>query len=193
MPHVFLKPNVSVGQAGKGSVNNEGNQLIETHLHHCREIIETDWGAIMRIQSEVYYEFAPESEVVMRSKLTQSPATCFVATGSNNLVHAYCLAHPYPPDRVAVLGRVNSERWAPSANLYVHDLAVQQGSTGRGVAQALFHHLTSVALAHGYRTMSLVAVQQAAGFWERMGFLSSTAVTIDESYASGAIFMTRQL
>lgn len=158
---------------------------------HCRGIIESDWSTILRIQREVYYEFTPESEAVMRSKATRGPRTCFVAIDEQFAIVAYCLAHPYPPNQVAVLGTADSIALEPTNNLYLHDLAVQKVSTGRGIAQLLFDHLTAVAKLSGYQTMSLVAVQQAAGFWKKLGFTSSTQATISKSYTGNAIFMTR--
>lgn len=159
----------------------------------CREIIEADWPAVLRIQSEVYYEFAPESEVVMRSKGACGPATCLVAVDQSPVVVAYCLAHAYPLNRIAVLGTTDLSTFAPTDNLFVHDLAVQKATVGRGVAQALFNHLTSVARSLGYRSMSLVAVQQAAGFWTKMGFTPSMQATINESYTADATFMTQTI
>ncbi len=166
---------------------------MSNHSPHCRTIVETDWPAILRIQSEVYYEFTPESEAVMRSKATRGPATSFVALDQDANVIAYCLAHPYPPNRTAVLGIADSLPLTPTENLFIHDLAVQKASARCGVAQALFNHLTSVAQSDGYRTMSLVAVQQAASFWTRMGFTLSTLGSINDSYTGDATFMTRDL
>ncbi|GAA4451526.1 GNAT family N-acetyltransferase [Novipirellula rosea] len=163
------------------------------HPHHCRTIIEADWPAILRIQSEVYYEFTPESEAVMRSKAIRGPGTSFVAVDQESEVIAYLLAHPYPPNRTAVLGTAEPSSSISTDNLFVHDLAVQKASAGRGVAQALFSQLTKVACTEGFRSMSLVAVQQAASFWTKMGFIPSKQATINDSYTGDATFMSRDL
>lgn len=176
-----------------------------TRQYQYRTIIDADWPAIMRIQSEVYHEFPPETEIVMRSKASHSPATSIVAidvvkggatdtvTSGTESVVAYCLAHPYPRNRVAVLGTVCSESTIDTDNLYLHDLAVQRSSAGCGIAQRLLSHVMTVAKSRGCRTMSLVAVQDAAGFWMKMGFAPSNEVCIDESYAATATFMTRKI
>lgn len=161
--------------------------------YHCRTIIEADWPAILRIQSEVYYEFHPESEAVMRSKANRGAATCYVALAYNSAVVAYCLAYPYPADQTASLGTVDASPPTATDNLFVHDLAVQKASAGRGVAQALLSHLTTIARSEGYRTMSLVAVQQASNFWMKMGFTPSTRATVNDSYTGKATFMIRDL
>lgn len=163
------------------------------HPYYCRTIVEADWTAILRIQSEVYYDFSPESEAVMRSKADLSHATCFVAIDHSSTVIAYCLAYPYAADRTAALGTVDASPSTPTDNLFVHDLAVQKASAGRGVAQALFSHLTTIARSEGYRTMSLVAVQQAASFWSKMGFTPSTQAVVNDSYTGHATFMIRTL
>ncbi len=159
----------------------------------CRVIFEEDWAAILQIQSEVYYEFAPESETVMRSKVTRGPTTSFVAVDQYSAIIAYCLAHPYQANRTPVLGTLDNSVSMPTDNLFLHDLAVKQTSSGRGVAKSLFNHLLIVAKSEGYRSMSLVAVQQAASFWTKIGFLPSTRVTINNSYTGDATFMTRSL
>lgn len=161
--------------------------------HRCRGIIEADWPQILRIQNEVYYEFHPESEVVMRSKANRGAATCFVALDHDSAVVAYCLAYPYPADQTASLGIVDATPVTRTDNLFVHDVAVQRASAGRGVAQALFHHLATIARTEGYRTMSLVAVQRAASFWSKMGFTPSTRASVNDSYTGDAIFMIRDL
>lgn len=163
------------------------------HPHRCRAILEADWPAILRIQSEVYYEFQPESEVVMRSKAMRGASTCCVALDHNASVIGYCLAYPYAADRVASLGRVDQTPLVSTDNLFLHDLAVQPASAGRGVAQALFAHLTTVARGAGYRTLSLVAVQQAASFWTKLGFAPSAQATVNDSYSGNATFMFREL
>lgn len=164
-----------------------------TDRHHCRTIIEADWPEILRIQSEVYYDFSPESEAVMRSKATRGLKTCFVALDHKPAIVAYCLAYPYAADRTASLGIVDASPITPTDNLFVHNLAVQKASAGRGVAQALFSQLTTIAREQGYRTMSLVAVQQAASFWTKMGFTPSSRATVDGSYTGNATFMMRKL
>ncbi len=163
------------------------------HTYHYRAIIEGDWPTILRIQSEVYYDFSPESEAVMRSKANRGYATSLVALDHNSAVVAYCLAYPYAADRIAALGAVDASPITPSDNLFVHDLAVQKASAGRGVAQAMFGHLLTIARGAGYRTLSLVAVQQAASFWTKMGFTTSTQATINDSYTGAASFMIRDL
>ncbi len=163
------------------------------HPHHCRAIIEADWPDILRIQSEVYYDFKPESEDVMRSKASRGSATCCVALDNNSSVVAYCLAYPYAADRIASLGIMDESSVAGTDNLFLHDLAVQPASAGRGVAHALFEHVIEAAGQAGYRTMSLVAVQQAASFWTKLGFAPSTQATVNDSYGGAATFMFREL
>ncbi len=162
-------------------------------MFHCRNIHESDWPTILRIQSEVYYAFTPESEVVMRSKATCGPRTSFVAVDQQLAVVAYCLAHPYLPNQVAVLGSADLSDVEPTDNLYLHDLSVRKVSSGCGVAQKMFDHLITIAQSSGYRKMSLVAVQQAAGLWTRMGFTPANNVTINDSYNGEATFLTCRL
>ncbi|TWU46964.1 GNAT family N-acetyltransferase [Rubripirellula reticaptiva] len=162
-------------------------------LFHCREIIEADWPSILCIQSEVYYDFAPESEAVMRSKVDRGRFTSFVAVNRCTAVVGYCLAHPFPRNRTAVLGELDISPVERTTNLFLHDLAVQEASAGCGVARAMFNHLTGIALSMGYQTMSLVAVQKAAGYWTKMGFAGSAEAAINQSYKGTGAFMTKSL
>jgi len=41
--------------------------------------------------------------------------------------------------------------------------------------------------------MSLVAIQQASGFWSKMGFTRRDDAAIDNSYAADATFMVRDI
>ncbi len=166
---------------------------------HYRTIIESEWQSILRIQAEVYYAIVPESESVMRSKANCSPETCSVAADSDERVLGYCLAYPYPLDQIPSLGvqlarGTNIPAPATStANLFLHDLAVDKSSGGRGIAQSLFQQVTVAARTLGYTTMSLVAIQQASGFWSKLGFTPVYNTRVDSSYATDAQFMSRNL
>ncbi len=162
-------------------------------------MIESDWHSILRIQAEVYYAIVPESEFVMRSKANCLPETCFVASDSDEQVLGYCLAYPYLPGQTPALGvqlarGKNPHSQATStANLFLHDLAVDKSAGGRGIAQSLFQHVTVAARSLGFSSMSLVAIQQASGFWSKLGFSPVYNTPMDSSYATDAQFMSRNL
>lgn len=148
-----------------------------------------DWPAILRIQNEAYYEITPEPEAVMRSKQQRSPATCFVLAGLNEEVLAYCLAYPFPAAKVPSLGEIACASDGCSQNLFLHDLAVAKQTVGKGIATTLVEHLLQVATERGFRSISLVAIQQADRFWSKFGFSVDHSVVIDSSYAHDARYM----
>ncbi len=166
---------------------------VDEVFHQIRSIIESDWPAILRIQSEAYYAIVPESESVMRSKAMVSPATCLVATDSDDRVLAYLLAYPYPDDRILPLGTIYLSSRVESDNLFLHDLAVARSASGRGIAKSLVKQVICAAQPLGYQTMSLVAIQDANCFWSKMGFFPTDDIPIDSTYAVGAQLMTCDL
>jgi len=63
-----------------------------------RSITDNDWPVILDIQAAVYPDITPETETVLRSKLTLGPQTCLALTDQQNCVVGYCLAHPWSRD-----------------------------------------------------------------------------------------------
>ncbi|WP_037027131.1 GNAT family N-acetyltransferase [Psychromonas aquimarina] len=156
--------------------------------YKIREIIESDWPAIMRIQNEAYYSTAAESEDVLRSKHLSSPSTCIVCENSAGQVIGYGLAHAYPSHQAPQMGVVIAET-ITSNNLFIHDLAVEKKSQGQGLAKVLFNYLKCLAIQFNYSSLSLVAIQNADSFWSKMGFEPLTLKSLGPSYDKNASFM----
>ncbi len=156
--------------------------------YKIREIIESDWPAIMRIQNEAYYSIEAENEDVLRSKYLSSPSTCIVCENSAGQVIGYGLAHAYPCHQVPQPGVVIAET-VTSNNLFIHDLAVEKESQGQGLAKVLFNYLKCLAIQFNYSSLSLLTIQSADSFWSKMGFETLTLKSLDPSYNKNASFM----
>jgi GNAT superfamily N-acetyltransferase len=157
-----------------------------------RNIAEPDWPEILRIQSEAHLPAVLETEQVLRSKQEISPATCFVCIGKGQDILAYCLAHPFAQNSIPRLGAAAAETPAV-ANLFVHDLAVQNSSQSQGVATKLFFHLKECAAQRGFSSLSLVSLQHADIFWQKMGLQKVKDIDAGSSYGEGASFMAMSI
>lgn len=156
-----------------------------------RPIGAADWPDILAIQVSAYGPALIETEAVLRSKAAPLPAACFVATRGDRPL-AYLLAHPYPPDAWPSLGAPLADP-GPTDNLLLHDLAVHARARGLGAAAGLMSAVTDAARRQAFRTLSLVAVQDAEAFWRRFGFAPIGPAPPENGYDSGACLMRKPL
>ena len=154
-----------------------------------RPIVQSDWPAIMEIQTQCYLELTPESLAVMQSKWLLSPDTCLVFEKQNTIL-AYVLTHPWQygdaPSLGTELTSINS-----SNCLYLHDMAISPNSQKMGLGKQLFEQIVIRAKQGNYSGIGLVAVQGAQTYWQRQGFRPnspSKKLTLS-SYPTGACYL----
>lgn len=127
-----------------------------------------DLVAVQAIADRVHVDF-PEGAAVFAERLLLYPQGCFVLVGREGAT-GYVISHPWtlarPPALNTMLGTLPSQ---PST-FYIHDLALLPAARGSGAAAAVVTRLIAHAVQAGFATMSLVAVNGSAGFWERHGF-----------------------
>ncbi|MEL7036259.1 MAG: GNAT family N-acetyltransferase [Cyanobacteria bacterium J06592_8] len=161
-----------------------------------RQIIESDWNCIAEIENLAYpvieestgiLRTNAESIDVLRAKNMLSPETCFVFE-ADSIVVAFCLSHPYPANSAPHLNS-KIDAVIPSSNLLIHDMAVKQSYSGQGIATKMFNHLLSIATKLNYRSMSLIAVQNASSFWAKFGFEIVENVSVGSSYDETSVLM----
>jgi predicted N-acetyltransferase YhbS len=157
-----------------------------------RQIGDDDWHAIMAIQRLVYGSTLLEAEAVLRSKAELSPGTCLVGVGRDGKVVAYILAHPYPVGKWPNLGAV-ARAFNGGSNILLHDLAVHGDASGQGVGTAMFGRVEKAARLRGFSTLSLIAVQNAAGYWRRLGFEAQGHPSPEKGYGDDARLMQKIL
>ncbi|WP_102798088.1 GNAT family N-acetyltransferase [Bowmanella denitrificans] len=158
---------------------------------NIKPISHDHWPGILDIQDRVYHDVAPESQAVLASKCQASPDTCLVAMNSQDTVLGYVLAHPWPLEQLPKLH--HPVQAVTSDNLYLHDLAVCPSAHGQGVAARLLSALQRRSTAKGFASISLVAVQNADGFWLKQGFTRHADVTLCQSYGDTALPMIKTL
>jgi len=128
-----------------------------------------DLPVVLAVQAACYTEIPPETAASIQCKQSASPTTCFVAWHHGEVV-GYLLALPWqlaqPPALNAEIAHLPV---APDC-LYLHDLAVSPQARNQGVGRALIDTFFECLRQSGLPQASLVAVQNAAPYWQRFGF-----------------------
>ena len=150
-----------------------------------RMIKETDWDAIMQIQSDAYASHLHEDLTVLQSKWIASPTSCFVFTHADDSVLGYLLAHPWQGNQAPKLGETVVIDTGYN-EVYLHDLAISGDARGLGIASQLIHHLITQMQGLGCQRLLLTAVQDSASFWQQYGFSSLEHIPVCPSYGQGA-------
>ena len=160
-----------------------------------RRLGSDDLPAALRIQSEVYPEFLREDEKAFASRLDVAAPYCLAAALDGELV-GYLLAHGWPSQSPPPVGSILPHD-APSEILYIHDLAVGTAGRGLAVGRMLVSSAFELAARDGLRHAELIAVEGAASYWRRLGFVE--AICSEEvaakvaSYGPKALWMSRAI
>ncbi|MBV7314488.1 GNAT family N-acetyltransferase [Shewanella sp. NIFS-20-20] len=157
-----------------------------------RPIEERDWPAIMAIQEQCYHAIEPEPLHVMQSKWQVAPQTCLVVC-LDSCVMGYCLAHPWLQGHPPALNQVLTEAMPQPDTLYLHDMALSQAIRGQGGAQQMLNQLKLLAQAQQLNSMSLIAIQGAASYWQAAGFIKTTTSKCLGSYCDDPHYMVMPL
>lgn len=147
-----------------------------------------DLEAVLRVQAACYPPAMQEAAGVVRARLEAAPTTCLAACDAHGL-RGYLFAYPSLLDRVTDLGAPFET--APDADtLYLHDLAVEPGALGRGLARALVKTMLERGRELGLAHAALVAVQDSMRFWSAFGFaVRATPAPGLLTYPPGAVYM----
>ena len=130
------------------------------------------------------------------NRLDLYPRGCFVlAEGSS--VKGYLIAYPWQGEAAPPLNSLIEAIPDDAAILYLHDLALHPDVRGGGHTSRIVERLADQAQGDGWPAVALVAVNDAAGFWRRQGFVeqAGTPALTDKlaSYGADARYMIRAL
>ncbi len=150
-----------------------------------------DLATVGHIAAEVHPDY-PEDAAVFEERLRLYPAGCCVyADGS--AITGYILSHPWidrqPPALNTLLGSIPTG----ADTYYIHDIALLGQSRGKDSARAILRQLVELARTSGFMNLSLIAVNDSAAFWRRLGFEIVQDAALDEklrSYDQQARYMT---
>lgn len=156
-----------------------------------RAITPADWSAILDVQQQCYPDVINESQDVLQRKQQLASDSCFIMHTSAP-VQGYCFAHPWQLGQPPKLNQLIPLPITANT-LYVHDVAVAKHAQGLGLAAEALYHLRDLALKQQLGSLSLVAVNGAASYWQRFGFVSQPLADALSSYGDNAEYMVLPL
>lgn len=128
------------------------------------------------------------------------PAGCFVLAhdeaAGGAAVRGYLVAYPWRRDAAPALNALIGALPAEADILYLHDLALHPEARGGGRTRPIVERLAGQARAEGWPAIALVAVNDAAPFWEGLGFRTRESEALGAKlagYGPGARYMVRPL
>lgn len=137
-----------------------------------------------------------EGRDCFENRLALNPSGCFVLSDAGGEPRGYLVAYPWCPEAAPALNTVIEAIPADATVLYLHDLALHPDVRGGGWSDIIIERLADQARAAGWPRLALVAVNDAAGFWARQGFVVVDSPAIKAKlagYGRDARYMIRPL
>ena len=137
-----------------------------------------------------------EGRECFENRLVLNPAGCFVLSGQDGVPRGYLVAYPWRAGSAPALNTLIEAIPGDAAVMYLHDLALHPETRGGGWSRPIVERLAGEAKAAGWPALALVAVNDAAPFWERLGFAVANAPEMAAklaSYGPDARYMVRRL
>ena len=137
-----------------------------------------------------------EGRDCFENRLALNPSGCFVLADASDAPRGYLVAYPWRAGAAPALNTLIGAIPADATILYLHDLALHPDVRGGGWSQIIVERLADQARAQGWPALALVAVNDAAPFWERRGFAVDDSPALKAklaSYGADARYMVRGL
>ena len=137
-----------------------------------------------------------EGRDLFENRLALNPSGCFVLADGAGEPRGYMVAYPWRTDSAPALNTLIEAIPDDATVMYLHDLALHPDARGGGYPAAVVEQLADSARQAGWPAVALVAVNDAAPFWARHGFVvreTPELVAKLASYGSDARYMMRQL
>lgn len=138
-----------------------------------------------------------EGRDCFENRLALNPGGCFVlADGEEGPPRGYLVAYPWTAEAAPALNTPIEAIPGDASVIYLHDLALDPAIRGGGWSRPIIEQLAENARLAGWPALALVAVNEAASFWERHGFAVVDAPGMTEKlagYGPDARYMVRPL
>jgi GNAT superfamily N-acetyltransferase len=134
-----------------------------------------------------------EDRACFENRLALWPQGCWVL-GDDAGVAGYLFAYPWFRDGAPALNTVIPGIPTQADILYLHDLALHPRSRGRGASRTGMDRVLELARTGGWDTVALIAVNDAAAFWQGHGFVGYEVPGLAEKlvgYGPDARYMIR--
>ena len=153
-----------------------------------------DMAEVEKIAGTVHPDFPESYDVLAERQRLYHNGSYLLEIGERPA--GYVLSHPWRFGQVPALDTPLGQIPEGADTYYIHDLALLPVARRIGAATFITNALAKHARAHGYPTMSLVAVNGSAGFWARHEFEIAEIPELAEkllSYEPEARLMIRRL
>ena len=130
------------------------------------------------------------------NRLALNPAGCFVLAVGDGPAKGYLIAYPWRAGDAPALNTLIEAVPDDASVMYLHDLARDPAARGGGLSRLIVERLADEARAAGWPSLALIAVNDAAPFWERHGFTVADSPGMAAKlagYGPGARYMIRDL
>ncbi len=169
--------------------------LYDPSAARWRPMTVTDLPATCALSATIHQAY-PEDDAVFAERLGLYPAGCHVYTAAESIA-AYVISHPWRALDAPALNSLLGKLPATPSTYYIHDLALAPQARETGAATWIVKKLADHARERELHTMSLVAVNGSARFWQRQGFAQTDIPALAEKLRSycddDARFMARIL
>jgi GNAT superfamily N-acetyltransferase len=147
--------------------------------HGWRAMVAGDLPRVLAIADKCH-PIHPEDEAVFRERLDLFPGGCCVLVHDGETV-GYIICHPgicgQPVPLDTLLGVLPDN----ADVLYIHDISIDLGMRGQGLASEAVEHAKLLARKHGFERLALVAVNRSQSFWEGHGFWGIAESALESS------------
>lgn len=157
-------------------------------------MLADDLPAVAALAARLHPSF-PEDDAVFTERLRLYAEGCLVLARGEELA-GYVVSHPWIALQPPPLNSLLSGLPALPSTFYIHDLALGPEARAGGAAARIVERLCVHALQAGVPDISLIAVNDSGGFWQRRGFRVVEQPALANklrSYGRDARFMVRDL
>lgn len=137
-----------------------------------------------------------EGRDCFENRLALNPAGCFVLADGDGPPMGYLVAYPWMENAAPALNTLIGSIPDDASVMYLHDLALDPAMRGGGWSRPIVERLAQEARSAGWPALTLVAVNHAAPFWERHGFVVLEPPGMADKlagYGPDARYMVRRL
>lgn len=160
-----------------------------------RAMTAADLDAVVAIAAVGFPDHFEDRDC-FRNRLALNPSGCFVLAAEDAAPRGYLVAYPWTENAAPALNTLIDAIPDDAAVMYLHDLALEPTVRGGGWSGPIIERLARDARAAGWPALTLVAVNEAAPFWERHGFVVTDPPGMADKlagYGADARYMIRRL
>ena len=160
-----------------------------------RRMTAADLDAVVAIAAVGYPDHF-EGRDCFENRLALNPSGCFILAEGGGRPQGYLIAYPWTAEAAPALNTLVETIPDDASVMYLHDLALASAVRGGGWSRPIVERLAQDARAAGWPALTLVAVNDAAPFWERHGFVVDDPPGMADKlacYGADARYMVRRL